>query len=430
MKLFLLVLVLSFVNFVTAAKWVPLNVALARPSNLQQLPDFVMRGLDDAINSLNKFINVRVVNVHDEYLLNRDNILQCSKNKDFFTEFITVEKFVPKYSISKHKIDGSEVCTKDPFMLAGAAPCMKPNAKLQPIVSRPVCGRLIVCLENPTWKTFESSYDLFRHEIMHALGFGTIIPDKYNNVTKPETQIWNNNYGHFRPSQKYEAYYMDFAKKSTEAAKKYFLCDKITGIEAEDSSKIHLNEYIYGNELMTPVVSNGNNYLTYLSASILESTYLGKTSWYKFNKKAVKEESRHYWYGRGWGCSFVQGSCYDYIKDSRTLKRGSTFPFCGEEDLRDFLLYRKPKEICFSNGDIEIKFNVSCNLMKTLIQPTAQFEPTPMLSQFPRLRHLLDSVGYPLYGSDSFHRYCPMIKEYLEDQIKDLPETSEIIPCE
>uniref|UniRef100_A0A914YUX5 Leishmanolysin-like peptidase n=1 Tax=Panagrolaimus superbus TaxID=310955 RepID=A0A914YUX5_9BILA len=194
MKEFLLVFVLSFFSFEIAAKWVPLNVALARPSNLQQLPDFVMRGLDDAINSLNKFINVRVVNVHDEYLLNRDNILQCSKNKNFFTEFITVEKFVPKYSISKHKIDGSgfnllqiganfvlylsvnsEVCTKDPFMLAGAAPCMKPNAKLQSFISRPVCGRLIVCLENPTWKTFESSYDLFRHEIMHALVYIYII---------------------------------------------------------------------------------------------------------------------------------------------------------------------------------------------------------------------------------------------------------------
>uniref|UniRef100_A0AC35FKZ9 Leishmanolysin-like peptidase n=1 Tax=Panagrolaimus sp. PS1159 TaxID=55785 RepID=A0AC35FKZ9_9BILA len=401
-KLFLLVFGL-LLNFGNASKWAPLNVALVRPSNLQQLPDFVMMGLDDAINSLNKFIYVRIT-AHDEYLLNRDNILQCSRNNDFFTEFISAEKFVPKYSISKHKIDGagfnlfeiganfvlflsvnSEVCTKDSFMLAGAAPCMKPNAKLQSFVPRPVCGRLIVCLENPTWKTFESSYDLFRHEIMHALGF---------------------------------------------AAQKYFLCENITGIEADDESKIHLNEYIYGNELMTPVVSNGNNYLTYLSASILESTYLGKTSWYKFNKKAVKEESRHYWYGRGWGCSFVQGSCYDYIKDSNTLKRGSSFPFCGEEDLRNFLLYRKPKEICFSNVETKTKFNVTCNLMKTLIQPTAQFEPTPLLSQFPRLRHLLDSYGYPLYGSDSFHRYCPMIKEYLEDQIKDLPETSEIIPCE
>ena len=68
-------------------------------------------------------------------------------------------------------------------MLAGAAPCMKPNAKLENFVPRlvdsvigdkkylfrPICGRLIICLKNPAWKTFESSYDLFRHEIMHAL---------------------------------------------------------------------------------------------------------------------------------------------------------------------------------------------------------------------------------------------------------------------
>lgn len=144
----------------------------------------------------------------------------------------------------------------------------------------------------------------------------------------------------------------------------------------------------FQNELMTPVVSNGNNYLTYLSASILESTYLGKLQvliiivpshlhlrpWYKFDKKVVREESRQYWYGRSWGCSFAMGSCYDYMQDPETRLRGSLFPFCNEDDLRNFLLYRKPKEICFSNGEAETRFNVTCNLMKSLVQPTGQFE--------------------------------------------------------
>lgn len=33
---------------------------------------------------------------------------------------------------------------------------------------------------------------------------------------------------------------------------------------------------------MTPVVSNGPNYLTYLSASILEATHLGKMQVFSF----------------------------------------------------------------------------------------------------------------------------------------------------
>ena len=64
------------------------------------------RGLDEAINNLNKFIYVRVSS-HDDYVLNREVILQCSRNRDFFTEFITIEKFVRRYSFSKHKIDGN-----------------------------------------------------------------------------------------------------------------------------------------------------------------------------------------------------------------------------------------------------------------------------------------------------------------------------------
>ena len=122
--------------------------------------------------------------------------------------------------------------------------------------------------------------------------------------------------------------------------------------------------------------------------------------WYRFNKKAVKEESRQYWYGRGWGCSFVLGSCYDFIKDPATLQRGTTFPFCNEEDLRDFMLHRKPKEICFSNEETEVKFNVSCNLMKRLVQPTGQFEVPANIGEKLRLIRLLSS---PLRCSINFH---------------------------
>ena len=158
--------------------------------------------------------------------------MQCSKDRNFDTDLITIEKFVDQYSMKKFDISfrpldlrmtgtnfvlflttDSGHCKSDRFMLAGASPCMEPNGKLSTLVPRPICGKLIICLQNPVWKTFDSSYDLFRHEIMHALGFGTINPDKYGNSTKSETRKWNNNYD-VRPEQ-YEAHYMDFATQAT-----------------------------------------------------------------------------------------------------------------------------------------------------------------------------------------------------------------------
>lgn len=216
----------------------------------------------EAVKSLNKFIFVRI-DENETMQISKNRIVKCSKENKFFADQIIVEKFIKKYGIKKIKMNNDELdlrksginfvlfltfnsvfCQKDPFMLAGAAPCMEPNGKLSPIVPRPICGKLIVCLKNQSWKSFSSSFDLFRHEIMHALGFGTIIPDKYGNWTNSDKKKWNNN-DKIQPNV-YHVHYMDFAVKATEAAKKYFDCDSIVGIEAENEEKIHLNEYLYG----------------------------------------------------------------------------------------------------------------------------------------------------------------------------------------
>ena len=158
--------------------------------------------------------------------------MQCSKDRNFDTNLVIVEKFVDQYSMGKFDISlqplnlqttgtnfvlflttDSEHCKSDRFMLAGATPCMTPNGKLSTFVPRPICGKLIICLQNPVWKTFDSSYDLFRHEIMHALGFGTINPDKYGNSTKSEAKKWRNNY-EVKPEE-HEVHYMDFAVQAT-----------------------------------------------------------------------------------------------------------------------------------------------------------------------------------------------------------------------
>uniref|UniRef100_A0A7E4W2T2 Leishmanolysin-like peptidase n=1 Tax=Panagrellus redivivus TaxID=6233 RepID=A0A7E4W2T2_PANRE len=434
----------SNIGIVAAAKWDTLNVAVARPPNLPQLPDKILKGLSSAIRSLNTFINVRSFPMTSSYVAT-DTIVSCSKSEDFRGSEVFVDYFVDGHTTERHSIDdnglklkalksnfvlflsvNTKVCQKDPFMLAGAAPCMQPNDKLRASVPRPLCGRLIICLDNSPWKNFASYDDLFRHEIMHALGFGTIIPDKYGNEMQSVENEWKHMDGF---GEKYDVHYLDFGIKATKAARTYFGCDSLPGIEADDATKIHLNEYIYGNELMTPVINNGNNYLTFISAFILEATHLGNVPWYRTNKTSVYAESRHFWYGRSWGCSFATKSCHDYIRESESNSKLSSFPFCNEDDYRQYLLTRKPGKVCFSADNTTFVLPKTCNLMKDLIQPGGQFKPRTLLTQFPRLRHVLDGVGSQVYGSDSFHRYCPMIKEVLDDTYRNFPMRTEVIPC-
>uniref|UniRef100_A0A158P9D6 Leishmanolysin-like peptidase n=1 Tax=Angiostrongylus cantonensis TaxID=6313 RepID=A0A158P9D6_ANGCA len=98
-------------------------------------------------------------------------------------------------------------------------------------------------------------------------------------------------------------------------ARKHFGCSSLVGIEADSADKIHLNEYIFANELMTPFLSNVSNRFSYISAAILEETYFGERPWYRVNRSAIREEHESLWYGRGWGCTFAERSCFDFIAD-------------------------------------------------------------------------------------------------------------------
>ncbi|VDM54034.1 unnamed protein product [Angiostrongylus costaricensis] len=104
-------------------------------------------------------------------------------------------------------------------------------------------------------------------------------------------------------------------------ARKHFGCPSLVGIEADSVDKIHLNEYIFGNELMTPFLSNVSNRFSYISAAILEETYFGERPWYRVNRSAILEEHESLWYGRGWGCTFAERSCFDFIADRTRLIR-------------------------------------------------------------------------------------------------------------
>uniref|UniRef100_A0A915EPX2 Leishmanolysin-like peptidase n=1 Tax=Ditylenchus dipsaci TaxID=166011 RepID=A0A915EPX2_9BILA len=229
---------------------------------------------------------------------------------------------------------------------------------------------------------------------------------------------------------------MDFAQEAKGYARIHFGCENIAGIEAEDDNKIHLSEYIFGNELMTPVINNGANYFTHFSASILEETYYGNLSWYMTNRHLVEIESGHYWWGRQAGCAFLTKNCFELIHQTMSQQQtydwhnrqqqdhrndmGSgiwqkfhtTLPFCDERDYLRELTTNAPKEICLSNGTHLVYYTVKCQLTTTLKIKPINYEPISLQSQYPQVEQLLRNRGAygGVYGSDYDYRYCPLPK--------------------
>ncbi|KAK6036539.1 hypothetical protein COOONC_25956, partial [Cooperia oncophora] len=185
---------------------------------------------------------------------------------------------------------------------------------------------------------------------------------------------WTDNWS--RPSgQLAKRRFLDFAKEAVKEARKHLGCPTLAGVETDSAEKIHLNEYIYGNELMTPNLSNVSNRFSYISAAILEETFLGDKPWYRVNRSAIRWEHEALWYGREWGCTFAEHSCFDFIAE-RIRRRKSTFPFCSEED------YHAGATKAYS-----------------------------LLDTFLEKRQI---------GSPSKWRFCPMTKIFVEDRF-DLP---------
>ncbi|VDM27861.1 unnamed protein product [Toxocara canis] len=174
-------------------------------------------------------------------------------------------------------------CSKDVGLLAAAAPCATTGGK------RPISARLIICPHNPLWGKFQSARDVFLHELMHALGFGLIIPKDDRDVGHNRTFIWR----YETTGEMITTYFMDFQRIALRYAREHFGCAQLQGIESEDQKKIHLSEYL---KMQKKIVYK----------NICRS-------WYKTNVSFVIAETKAYWYGHKWGCEFVQGSCFDFI---------------------------------------------------------------------------------------------------------------------
>jgi hypothetical protein len=152
-------------------------------------------------------------------------------------------------------LNGKE-CFNDPSLLAGAKPCFYDTqaknrwdfsgfkGKRLTINFRPSMSRIVVCFNNYIWRHFQSGYDLFRHEILHALGFGMLNPQSDDKrAPKPEYVNWKTG-----PSsqQQIRNHYLDFGEQAINFVRDHFNCQKVEAILADNHETFHLNEYLFG----------------------------------------------------------------------------------------------------------------------------------------------------------------------------------------
>lgn len=227
-------------------------------------------------------------------------------------------------------------------------------------------------------------FDLFRHELIHVLGFGTV----NHGIPKEEEYQWK-----FEDGTEQRAHRYYFNTNVTNEVKKHFKCNNLNGVESDAEGK-HLDEYIFFNELMTPLL-NEENFFSYISAEILEGVYLGDNQWYKVNRTFIAPEANAYSYGKGFGCTFLQKSCYEFLEERKGTNDPRPAPFCLEDS----------NQKCFKTGTEAKAF--TCKLQQYTGQSAENGIVPPPGSKY-------NSVVL---------RYCPIFSHYYA------MEKYELVPC-
>uniref|UniRef100_A0A0K0EWQ1 Leishmanolysin-like peptidase n=1 Tax=Strongyloides venezuelensis TaxID=75913 RepID=A0A0K0EWQ1_STRVS len=425
-NLFFIILVFKGVcedNF----KFKPIKiVVLYKPSSKGNILDYKFNtALGKAIIWIQNLLNVRIM--QNSSIVTKKDFYNCMEEKNislnsiigmlYKTEVTTIKKpikFIKSINLSDLNANFGIIlginegrCSSKSLEFAFAKVCNSGNLKSH---DRPIIGKLVICKNSPSWDRINVPEDVFKHEIMHSLGFGIYIDNKRKQQIYDEIP-WKMGKS-YSTTQKLKRYFMDFDSRAVKYAQKHFNCSNIRRIESDDENQFHLNEYIFGNELMTPISSNSRNILTEMSATILEDTYIGNISWYKFDMKKVQKESKNYWYGHDWGCDFVEKSCYEYILNN--IKK--PFPFCSENDY--IISYWKNgfTEVCYEKRNmVKKKMLLKCNIQGHVEEPGIKMSmlETPIINFYPKLQQ----YGFNSYafGSTKLYRYCPMIKEITDN---------------
>ncbi|EFO99102.1 hypothetical protein CRE_17838 [Caenorhabditis remanei] len=278
-------------------------------------------------------------------------------------------------------------CIREPDLLAEALPIV-----LLPD-TRPPLAVMSICLQNnPRHQNPQLDsrfyYDLFRHEILHGLGYGLIV-DKTGLTDKPsEKMIWHGANGVGHPENRHFLDFDDFALK---AGKEHFGCTNMKGISADGERKNHLNEYVFGNELMTTHLEPFVNIFSWISVGIIERTYNGEQQWYHINRTFISPEANQYSYGRNFGCVFLEKSCHEFIRFTEAKKPNFKIaPFCS----------RNHRNMCYKLPESQKLYKISdkgCE-MRRVIEGTdnrGQQRECPIIKHLPPMYEIVQCPPPP-----------------------------------
>ncbi|VDN82582.1 unnamed protein product [Brugia pahangi] len=236
------------------AHWESLNIGIIRQKELLRLSSTILDGLRSAVMKMQSLINIWYLPENDR--LSAKSLSSCVSHwyppiGECFMETLHSWRKLNPLNITKDinlkfygvnfllflQVDHQK-CNADNGLLAAAAPCTLINN------NRPAAARLMLCpVNHHRWNSFHAIVDLFRHEIMHALGFGLITPGESLSSTPAKRKfLWADE----SSKQHVTATYMDFQDNAVIEARKHFGCQNLHGIEADGDDKIHLSEYIYG----------------------------------------------------------------------------------------------------------------------------------------------------------------------------------------
>ncbi|CAI2358069.1 unnamed protein product [Caenorhabditis sp. 36 PRJEB53466] len=308
----------------------PVNVisqhGLLKPEIQMQLQS-ALKWFEQAIyvEPLETILTVAIVKEKvDDYKGNLDSVTVQTPNKALQLKFNDedVGSFLAKADHTVVIIKGDdEKCSDDSFLAA-----VEPKFVISG--DRPHMSTMEYC-DKGYEKDF-NYFDLFRHEIFHGLGYGTMNSPLFGREEAPKSQYYDWRFEDGKMEMATRTF-LKYGSTAVEEVKKHFGCDQhLEGVEAEYNGH-HLNEYIFGNELMTPELERKENFFSHISANVLENTWTSKR-WYQVNRTFIHPEASKYNYGKDFGCDFLLKSCFDFIAAKKSTNK-FLLPFCtGEED--------------------------------------------------------------------------------------------------
>ncbi|KJH47686.1 hypothetical protein DICVIV_06210 [Dictyocaulus viviparus] len=307
------------------SQYIPLSVTVIRPWEESTMRGIIEVSLRSAIRNLSTIISMVDYGIRN---ITKKSITKCSLSfeRSKVVGVLKMAEHERSREIKQHFKNSfllrttsfvllienkRKLCQQHRQMMASAAPCGILSEQ------RPLFGIVNIC-QGKRWEKFHAGMDLFRHELMHALvnsvlitfvtfvdtvvfpnsvqllsfnlfeekkvilssinfhGFGTLLPASNFQKSPAGVQYkwavtWDGSSKQLATRE-----FLDFATDAVNEAKKHLGCPSLIGIEADSVDKIHLNEYVFGNELMTPILSNVSNRFSYISAAILEETYIGE----------------------------------------------------------------------------------------------------------------------------------------------------------